>query len=106
MGEIVFWTLVRITLSIPVIWLLKDYINTQLWWSVSFVIIFVFVFYPAVIKYRQFQDKNKNIFNDTLCSTCRHFDPTAVLCIKLDKHPTEKYIPCEGLEWEPLNKSY
>ncbi len=103
MGEIVLWTLVRITIGIPVIWILKSYINTQLWWWVSFIIIFVFVFYPAVIRYRQFQDKNKNIIEDTLCSACRHFDPTAVLCMKLDIHPKENYIPCDGLEWEPIN---
>lgn len=105
MGEIVLWTLVRITICIPLIWILKDYLSTQLWWSMSLVVIFVFVFYPAVISYRQFQDKNKNIIEDTICSSCKHFDETAVLCMKLDKHPTEDYIPCDGLEWEPINKN-
>ena len=105
MGEIVLWTLVRITICIPLIWILKDYLSTQLWWSMSLVVIFVFVFYPAVISYRQFQDKNKKIIEDTICSSCKHFDETAVLCMKLDKHPTEDYIPCDGLEWEPINKN-
>lgn len=103
MGENVFWTLVRITISIPLIWILKAYISTQLWWSISLVVIFVFVFYPAVIRHRQFQDKNKKIIEDTICSSCKHFDETAVLCMKLDIHPTENYIPCDGLEWEPVN---
>ena len=105
MCEIVLCTLVRITISIPLIWILKDYLSTQLWWSMSLVVIFVFVFYPAVISYRQFQDKNKKIIEDTICSSCKHFDETAVLCMKLDKHPTEDYIPCDGLEWEPINKN-
>jgi len=101
LGEIVLWTLARLTISIPIVWALKDYIYTQLWWTISFVVIFVFVFYPALIKYKQFQEKNKEILENTLCSTCKHFDETAILCIKLDKHPTEKNIPCDGLEWEP-----
>lgn len=100
MGEIVLWTLARLTISIPIVWILKDYIYTQLWWTISFVIIFVFVFYPTFIKYKQFQEKNKEILENTLCSNCKHFDKTAILCLKLDKHPTEEYIPCEGLEWE------
>ena len=105
MGENVFWTLVRITISIPLIWILKAYISTQLWWSISLVVIFVFVFYPAVIRHRQFQDKNKKIIEDTICSSCKHFDETAVLCMKLDIHPTEDYTPCDGLEWEPVKKN-
>jgi len=103
LGEIVLWTLARLTISIPVVWLLKDYIYTQLWWSISFVVIFVFVFYPTLIRYKQFQEKNKTILEDTICSTCKHFDETAILCIMLDKHPTEKFIPCNGLEWEAKN---
>lgn len=103
MGEIVLWTLVRLVVSIPIIWVLKDYINTQLWWTISFIIIFVFVFYPTFSKYKQFQEKNKSILEDTICSACKHFDETAILCTKLDKHPTENYIPCDGLEWEPNN---
>ena len=40
----------------------------------------------------------------TLCSTCRHFEPGSVLCMKLDEHVTEDDIPCGGELWEP--KSY
>jgi len=30
-----------------------------------------------------------------------HFDKSAVLCMKHDTHPTQEFLPCEGLDWEP-----
>lgn len=63
--------------------------------------IYGIVIYPAIVKYRHFQENNKPIITSTLCSTCRYFEKTAVLCTRLDEHPTEQYLPCEGLGWEP-----
>ena len=103
MGDIVFWTIIRFAVSIPVIWVLKDYIDNSLWWLSIIFILFGFVIYPAVLGYRKFEEKNKNLFESSLCSSCKHFDKSAVLCIKYDKHPTPEYVPCEGLDWEPKN---
>ena len=60
------------------------------------------IIHPAMIQYRMFLHDNDAIINNTLCSSCKHFDKTAVLCQKYDQHPTLKNLPCEGLDWEPI----
>ena len=101
MGEIVFWTLIRIVVFIPVFWVLKGYIDLQLWFIVGLFVFYGGIIHPAIVGYRKFEENNKNILENTLCSNCKHFDKSAILCIKHDKHPTTNFIPCEGLDWEP-----
>jgi hypothetical protein len=101
MGDIVFWTLIRLAISIPAIWILKNYIDYQLWWIIVPFVLYGVAIHPAIVSYRRFEEKNKNVIEATLCSNCKHFDPTAVLCIKHDEHPTSDYLPCDGLDWEP-----
>ncbi len=103
MGAIVFWTLVRIVFAIPTIWILKSYLDYQLWWFTSFMIIYGVVVHPAIVQYHLFIEQNKDILESTLCSSCKHFDKSAVLCMKYDEHPTKLYLPCEGGSWEPKN---
>jgi hypothetical protein len=62
--------------------------------------IYGIIIHPAIVQYNQFKEDNKEIINNTLCSSCRHFDETAVICMKHDKHPTVDSLPCEGLDWE------
>ncbi len=101
MGEVVFWTIIRTAIVLPLVWVLKSYLNFDLWWAVSIVAIYGVIIHPAVIHYRLFNERNKEIIEDTLCSTCEHFDKTAVLCLKHDKHPTKDYLPCDGVDWSP-----
>ena len=101
MGEIVFWTLVRIAISIPIIWLLKSYIDFQLWFILATFLLYGVIIHPAIVGYRKFEERNKGITDNTLCSNCKHFDASAILCVKYDEHPTNNFIPCEGLDWEP-----
>ena len=101
MGEIVYKTLIRLALSILIFWFVKDYFDEKYFWIISALAIYFFVFYPAHLSYKNFIDSNKEIISNTLCSSCKHFDGTAVLCMKYDKHPSENYIPCEGTDWEP-----
>jgi hypothetical protein len=100
MGEIVFWTLIRIAVLIPVVWILRGYIDLQLWLIVGLFGLYGIIIHPAVVSYRRFEEKNKNVIENTLCSNCKHFDKSAILCVKHDKHPAVNYIPCEGLDWE------
>jgi hypothetical protein len=102
-GEIVFGTIIRIALVIPIIWFSKEFIDFQFWWIVSMMIIYGVIIHPAVIHYRLFEEKNKDIIESTLCTSCKHFDKSAVLCIKYDKHPALDYLSCEGNDWEPKN---
>lgn len=101
MGEIVFWTIIRTAITIPVLWLLIDYVDFQLWWLLCLFAIYGVIVHPAIIHYRLFEEKNRDIIESTLCSSCRHFDRSAVLCLKHDEHPTKDILPCEGLDWEP-----
>lgn len=101
MGDIVFWTLIRLAVSIPLVWILKDYLGYYIWWMTLIFIFYAFVIHPAILSYKKFEGINKNLFESSLCSSCKHFEKTAVLCIKYDKHPTLDYIPCEGQDWEP-----
>ncbi len=101
MGEIIYKTLLRVGLIILALWFFKDHFDEKFFWILSILTIYFFAFYPAYLSYKKFQDTNQKIITSTLCSTCKHFDETAVLCIKYDKHPTEDFIPCEGNAWEP-----
>ena len=75
--------------------------DAQLWWMVSIAAIYVLIIHPAMVSHRWFEKHNKKVIESSLCSSCKNFDPSAVLCIKYDKHPTENYVPCDGVEWEP-----
>lgn len=101
MGDIIYWTLIRLAVSIPLIWILKDYFDNSMWWISIVFILYGVVLFPAIRSYKKFEEQNKEILESSLCSSCKHFDKSAVLCIKYDKHPTNDYVPCEGLDWEP-----
>lgn len=101
MGEVVFWTIIRTAITIPLVWFLQSYVDFQLWWAICLLSIYGVIIHPAMIHYRLFEERNKDIIDSTLCSTCKHFDKSAVLCMKHDTHPTKDILPCEGLDWEP-----
>ena len=101
MGAIVFWTIVRIAILIPLLLGVINLLEYKFWISITIISIYGVIIHPAMIQYRLFQEENREIVQDTLCSTCLHFDETAVICLKYDKHPTQNEIPCEGVDWEP-----
>lgn len=101
MGEIVYKTILRFGLILIALWFGKDLFGDKFFWIISLLSIYFFVFHPAYIAYKTFIEENKSVITNSLCSTCKHFDESAVLCTKYDKHPTENFIPCEGSAWEP-----
>jgi len=105
LGEIIFWALVRIVFVIPTIWILRNYVSYQVWWSASFLLLYGVVLHPAIVQFRYFLEKNKPVLEGTLCSSCEHFDKSAVLCMKHDEHPTTTYLPCDGIDWVPKSKA-
>lgn len=100
MGEIIFWTLVRTVLVIPTVIFLLDIIDFRFWWILLFVSVYGIIIHPTIIQYKYFTQKNMDVIKNSLCSTCKHFDETAVICLKYDKHPTIENIPCQGKDWE------
>lgn len=101
MGEIINKTIVRLFLTILILWFGRDYFEIHFFWIISVLSIIFFVIYPAYSAYEDFTSNNNSVINNSLCTSCKHFDKSAVLCIKYDKHPTNDFIPCEGTSWEP-----
>ena len=101
MGEIVFWTILRTAITILGLWIIRIHVDTQLWWMICIAAVYVLIIHPAIVSYRWFEERNKKVIQSSLCSSCVHFNESAVICIKYDKHPTENFIPCEGNDWEP-----
>ncbi len=101
MGAIVFWTIIRTAILIPVLWVLRGYVDNMLWWSISPLAIYGVILHPAIIHYKLFIESTKEIVENTLCSGCKHFDKSAVLCMKYDKHPSREFLPCDGMDWTP-----
>jgi len=101
MGRIVYWGLIRTVITILLLWISYDYYYNKYWWIIAGIVIYLIIIHPILNQYKAFTRKNETVINDSLCSKCKHFDETAVLCMKYDKHPTEDYIPCDGTDWEP-----
>lgn len=101
MGSIIFWGIIRTAVLIPILWLGVNYLEFQYWWLLITMAVYGVIIHPAIIQYQRFIEQNKEVILDTLCSSCKYFEETAVLCTKLDVHPTTETIPCEGIEWEP-----
>ncbi|MCF8262460.1 MAG: hypothetical protein K9J12_16920 [Melioribacteraceae bacterium] len=101
MGGIIYWGIIRTGLLILSLWILYDYIEYKIWFVIGITTIYGVIIHPAVIQYQMFRDKNRKIIEGTLCSTCKHFDETAILCLKYDEHPKEDYVPCDAVDWEP-----
>ena len=101
MGELIFWTIIRVAILLPLVWLLKGYLDYQLWWGISIVAFYGVIIHPALIHYRLFNERNREIMEDSLCSSCEYFDKSAILCLKHDEHPTIDFVPCDGIDWLP-----
>ncbi len=106
MGSIVLWTLLRLGAVIVGAWILYDVMavnNTSyaLWWAVTGLALYAVVFHPTQIQYLHYREETRTVVSGTLCSSCKYFESTGVLCSKLDEHVTEDYLPCEGQLWEP-----
>jgi len=101
MGGIIYWTIIRIAILLPLLWIATEYIEYKYWWMIVSMSIYVIIIHPAVIQIKLFNEKHKEVILNSLCSSCKSFDETAVLCLKYDEHPTSDVIPCEGAEWEP-----
>ncbi len=58
--------------------------------------------YPGWRQFQLFNERVKKVVESTLCGSCLHFEKSSQLCKIYDEHVTQEYIPCEGLNWEPL----
>ena len=105
MGAIIYWAMIRIAILIPALWFLLDWVNYKYYWLVVAIAVYAIVIHPAVVQYKIFVEQTKEVVENSLCANCIHFDKSAVVCMKYDKHPTVESIPCEGVAWEPMDNS-
>ena len=101
MGAIIYWAIIRIAVLIPLLWIAIDYIEYKYWWMIVSMSIYGFIIHPAFIQYKLFREEHREVITNTLCSSCKYFDETAVICLKFDEHPSRETIPCKGSDWEP-----
>lgn len=108
MGDIIYYAIIRTAVLIPVLWIVYEYkyLDYRTWWLLGILSIYGVIIHPAIVQYQIFLQKNKEIIENTLCSSCKNFDKTAVLCLKHDKHPNKYSLPCEGIDWEPKLDNY
>ncbi len=104
MGEIIFWAIIRTAVIIPLLWVSRPYLEYGTWWFASIALLYAGIIHPATVHYRLYLEKNKTVLEESLCTSCRWFDESAVLCLKHDVHPSASYLPCGGLDWEPSAK--
>jgi len=101
MGAIIYWAIIRMAILIPLLWIGYDFLDYSLWFWFGLLSLYGVILHPAMIQYRLFVEENKEIISNTLCSSCQHFDETAVICLMYDKHPSVDHLPCDGIDWEP-----
>lgn len=103
MGKIYFNTLFLFAISL--IFHLLTYNFFSFWFSplLYFSIIFlIFVILPFYKSVKSFNEKNHEIINKTICSTCNFFDKNNVYCLKHDNFIEKNKIPCNGNDYEPF----
>ncbi len=103
-GSIVSWAIFRVAAVIIVAYIISEYVtwlDYSTWWIITLALFYGIVLWPMQVQYRIYREETARVMDGTLCSTCRHFESTGVLCAKLDEHVTEDSIPCEGELWEP-----
>ncbi|GAB1350690.1 hypothetical protein MASR1M107_29050 [Ignavibacteriales bacterium] len=101
MGKIVTETLFRIVIVIIAVYLIRTaFPDDKFWLILAITAVVGGVVLPAYNSYINFYKSNKEIIENSICSKCRHFDETAVLCKKYESHPKPDFIPCDGKEFE------
>jgi hypothetical protein len=103
-GSIIWGAILRSAILMLIIFLLLESLTMrEYWWFMLFAIWFIAV-YPAWLQWQKFNERMKTFTEQTLCGSCIQFDPTSQLCRLFDEHVSTNYIPCEGLNWEPVSK--
>ncbi len=99
-GSIVFAGLVKTAIVVPIIWFVVETYHLQYYWMVALFVLFAVVAYPAYRKYDQFKEQSRRMSDDLICTKCKHFDSTGILCTIYDEHVSKQKIPCGGDSWE------
>ena len=101
-GSIIWGILLRTAIIMVIIILLLENLNfRQYWWFMLFAI-WIFAVYPGWSQWRKYHERIEKFSDETLCGSCTYFDKSSQLCKRYDQHVSKENIPCEGLDWEPI----
>ncbi len=101
MGKIVIETLIRLAVVLIAVFFIRTAMpDDKFWLILTLFAVTGGVILPAFYSYKSFYQENKEVIENSVCSRCRHFDRSAVLCKKYEAHPKKDFIPCGGDEAE------
>ncbi len=100
-GSIVWGIILRTSIIVAISFFLVTRIDTKEIYWICLFLVWMLAFYPGWRQFNIFRESIAKMQEETLCGSCRHFEPSSQLCKILDEHPTKDYVPCDGLSWEP-----
>ncbi|MCX7929531.1 MAG: hypothetical protein N2663_02270 [Chlorobi bacterium] len=101
-GTIVFGVLLRSLLTVIAGFAIWHYAGVEISVPVSLALLWGYVVYPAYRQYVVYNEHTEHVHEELLCSRCRHFNASGQHCLLFDEHVRPDYIPCDGLDWDPL----
>ena len=101
MGKIVIETLIRLAIVVIAVFFIRTAMpDDKFWLILTLFAVTGGVILPAYYSSKSFYQENREVIENSVCSKCRHFDRSAVLCKKYEEHPKKGYVPCGGKEVE------
>jgi hypothetical protein len=105
-GSIVLWALLKMAVLVFATWYVIEQYRLHYYWLVALAAIVGIVVIPAYRQYERFTTQTRLRSGGLLCSKCKHFDETGVLCTLYDEHVSKSHIPCGGDSWEAKSPRY
>lgn len=103
-GSIAWGVILRSSIIIFFSFIIMSIFNKPSFWWVFLFLLWIFAAYPGWRQFQIYKNQIKEIEESTLCGNCIHFDSTSQLCRLYDEHIVEGYVPCWGVDWEPINE--
>ncbi len=100
-GSIVWGLVLRSAIIIFLSIIIVQYYEAYKYWWVSLFALWFLAAWPAYLQWQTFSKRMEKFEEDTLCGTCRHFDPSSQMCKIYDEFVSKEHVPCEGMDWEP-----
>lgn len=100
-GSIVWGMILRSTLIVIISFTFLEFVQLREHIWLGLFLLWFGALYPGWKQFQVLNKRTKELLEETLCGSCRNYEPDSQLCKILDEHITKNYIPCEGLNWEP-----
>ncbi len=100
-GSIVLYCIVATAATLLVYWYIFEFQDASESWHLAFFAAWIVAMYPTLRMYETYKKQSKKIEENALCSTCRNYEETGLLCRLYDEHVSANYTPCEGNDWQP-----